>query len=241
MAAILIPSALSGNFEKHGGIFSSWSSIAYLFLFYFFSYSISIFCNSVIIKAALAHLNGEDITIKECVLYSLRRINLLIGYAFIASTVGLILKIINDKVGLLGKIFTFLASTAWNVITFLVVPVLVVENIGPIDAIKRSAQLLKKTWGENLIGNIGIGFVFGMIVLGLAIITAPIVVILAVKGKMIATIIVGGIFVLISLFLIFITSTLSTIYTAALYRFANMGEAGDIFPRELMEDAFEKK
>ena len=54
---------------------------------------------------------------------------------------------------------------AWSVATFLVVPVLVVEKVGPLDAIKRSASLLRKTWGEQLVGNFGIGLVFGLLVL----------------------------------------------------------------------------
>ena len=31
------------------------------------------------------------------------------------------------------------------------------------EAIKRSANLLKKTWGEQIVGNFGVGIVFGLL------------------------------------------------------------------------------
>src|SRR3569623_330584 len=51
---------------------------------------------------------------------------------------------------------------AWTVATFLVVPVLASQAVGPVDAVKRSVELLKRTWGENLIGTVGLGAAFGL-------------------------------------------------------------------------------
>ena len=77
------------------------------------------------------------------------------------------LQLLRERGGIAGAIVAALGGMAWNIITFLVVPVLVVEGVGPIGAIKRSAGLLKKTWGEQVIGSAGIGLVFGL--LGLAV------------------------------------------------------------------------
>src|SRR5204863_8631612 len=73
--------------------------------------------------------------------------------------VGVILRNIARR-GFIGRIVASVFGLAWNVATFLAVPVLVVEGVGPIEAVTRSSQLLKKTWGEQLAGNIGIGVVF---------------------------------------------------------------------------------
>jgi hypothetical protein len=94
-------------------------------------------------------------------------------YAIIAATVGIILRIVQERVGFIGSIITGLIGVAWTLATSMVVPVLVPQhNIGPIEAVQESAALLKKTWGENIIGNVGIGFAFGVIGLFIALASA---------------------------------------------------------------------
>ena len=66
----------------------------------------------------------------------------------------MILRWLSER-GLLGRIVASLFGLAWNIVTYLVVPILVVEGIGPIEAVKRSGALLKKTWGEQIVGNFG--------------------------------------------------------------------------------------
>ena len=73
------------------------------------------------------------------------------GYALIAATVGMILRAIQERVGFIGRIIVGLLGVGWTVATYLVVPVLVTRDVGPIDAVKESAGWLKKTWGENVI------------------------------------------------------------------------------------------
>ena len=61
--------------------------------------------------------------------------------------------------GIIGTIVARLVGLAWNLVTFLVVPILVLEDLGVGDALKRSKDLFKKTWGENVIGQFGLGAV----------------------------------------------------------------------------------
>ena len=72
----------------------------------------------------------------------------------------MLLKALEERLGFIGQIVVNLIGLAWTVSTFLVVPVLVHQNVGPIDAVKESASMLKKTWGENIIANAGMGLVF---------------------------------------------------------------------------------
>src|SRR5690606_40814523 len=65
---------------------------------------------------------------------------------------------------------------AWTLATFLVVPVLVSQNVGPIEALKESVSLLKRSWGENLAGNVGIGLAFGLITAVVAIVSIALVI-----------------------------------------------------------------
>lgn len=241
MAIFFLPGLLTGEPFKRGSLFSRADTFIYFYLYYFTANTIVIFFNSVLIKAALSHLKGEEITLGECFASTFGKLGIIFGYAAISSTVGLVLGLIRDKLGLLGKIFAFLANLAWSIITYLAIPILVNENVGPVEAIKRSAALVKKTWGENLIGNIGLGFLFGIIVLATSIILAPVVVFLAIKGKFAALIVIGIIFAVFAILLGLVTSTLSAIYNAALYRFANEGIECGGFDGDLMKEAFIEK
>ncbi len=165
----------------------------------------------------------------------------IIGYAFIAATIGLLLRWIQEKLGLFGKIFSFIANITWTLATFLVVPVLVNENIGPVEAIKKSGSLLKKTWGEQIIANISVGIVFGLILIGLTIIFLPLIIITAADELGILSIVLIGIFVLSIILISIISSTLNTIYTAALYRYASEGITGEIYSESLLIDSFKQK
>lgn len=211
------------------------------FLFYVVLYTVIFFCNTALIGAALIRLKGGDPTVSDGFRIASERLTHIVGYAVISATVGMILRAISERGGLFGQIVSGLVGFAWNVATFLVVPVLVIENIGPWEAIKRSSTLLKKTWGENLIGNAGIGLVtflvmiaglfitIGLAALGASLNSTPFVV---------AVIIVGVIFMIL---LGLVSSALTGIYQAAVYRFAAEGEAGGMFAPELVQQAFKRK
>ena len=69
----------------------------------------------------------------------------------------MVLQAIEERFGIIGTIVARLVGLAWNLVTFLVVPILVLEDLGVGDALKRSKDLFKKTWGENVIGQFGLG------------------------------------------------------------------------------------
>ncbi|MCA9908183.1 MAG: hypothetical protein KC519_05990 [Anaerolineae bacterium] len=211
------------------------------FLFYVVLYTVIFFCNTALIGAALIRLKGGDPTVSDGFRIASERLTHIVGYAIISATVGMILRAVSERGGLIGQIVSGLVGFAWNVATFLVVPVLVIENIGPWDAIKRSSALLKKTWGENLIGNAGIGLVTFLVMIAGLFITIG----LAIFGAninstpfVIAVIIVGVIFMIL---LGLISSALTGIYQAAVYRFAAEGETGGMFAPELVHQAFKPK
>src|SRR5262249_1074067 len=132
------------------------------FVFYVVQYTIVFYCNSALVGAALIRLRGGQPTLGDGFRIANERFGSIVGYALVAATVGVILRQIAQR-GMIGRILGTGFGLAWNVATFLAVPVLVVEGVGPIEAVKRSSQLLKKTWGEQIVGNIGLGLVFGLL------------------------------------------------------------------------------
>ncbi len=211
-----------------------------LFLFYLVQYTVIIFANSALVGAAMIRLRGGDPTLGDGFRIAFSHFGAILGYALISATVGIILQALSKR-GALANIVRSLVGLAWNLATYLVVPVLVVENVSPIEAIKRSVNLLRRTWGEQIVGGAGMGLVFFLLFL-LATVIAGLGVFLGVSlnsaALIIACIVTG---VLAYLMLALISSTLGGIYSAAVYRYAAEGEVGEQFAPELIRDAFRAK
>jgi hypothetical protein len=122
---------------------------------------------------------------------------------------------IEQRGGVLGRLIGSIAGLAWSVVTFLVLPVLVFEGLGPIAAVKRSSQLFKKTWGENLMTNAGIGIVGMFAMLAGAV---PLALFVLIGGPIAIVGIVA--FVTWCIAVMLVVTALTGIFQTALYRFA---------------------
>ena len=109
------------------------------FLFYFSQYFVIFFFNAALVGAAMIRLDGGNPTLGDGLRIATSKIGAIAGYALIAATVGMILRAIQERVGFIGKIIVGMLGVGWTVATYLVVPVLVARDVGPIDAIKESA------------------------------------------------------------------------------------------------------
>ena len=130
------------------------------------------------------------------------------------------------------QIFASLIQAGWAMMTFFVVPIIVSENIGPINAIKRSTSLFKQTWGDQVVANFGFGIfqlfgvLFGVVVGWFFGLFSPLF------GA-----ILGGSLAVMSVAIIY---TLEGIYKAALYEFA-LGEKPLEFQQEDLRTAYQRK
>ncbi len=133
-----------------------------LFMFYFVQFSVMNFFNTALVEVAMQGFDGKEATVRDGLQRAWSRLPEILLYSVIAATVGTLLRAIEERVGFIGRIVVGLIGFVWAVATALVVPVLAAEDVGPFEAINRSAELIKKAWGEQIIGNVGIGLVFGL-------------------------------------------------------------------------------
>lgn len=194
------------------------------FLFYFCQYTVIVFFNSALVAAATIRMDGGDPTFSDGIRAARARLPAILGYAAIAATVGLLLKWLKDSDNnVIVRLIGGGLGVAWTLATFLVVPVLVNRDIGPIDALKESVALFKRTWGENAIGNVGIGAAFGLLTF-VVVLVGVAVCLLAAQASVELAIGLAVAFVLAVLMLGVIQAALSGIYSAALYRYATAHE-----------------
>jgi len=214
--------------------------IVMIYLFYFVVSTVVVFFNAALIAAANIRLDGGDPTLADGFRIAISRLPAILGWAAIAATVGLILQALRQQGGALGSIASLIGNMAWSLITFLVVPILVVEGVGPKEAISRSASLLRKTWGEQIVGSFSIGLVVGLAIFAVAIVGGIVVFVLFgisdVLGFIGIAVLVAGVIILA-----LIGSALSGIFNIALYRYASGKNADTFFPQETLTEAFHAK
>ena len=240
-AAFVLPALGMGALDglREGGM--SPTAYVFAFLFYLVQYFVIFFFNSALVGAAMIRLDGGDPTLSDGLRIASSKALPILGYAAIAATVGMILRAIQERAGFLGKLVAGFLGVAWTLASFLVVPVLVSRNIGPIDAVKESAVLLKKTWGENLIGQGGVGLVFGLIFFGLIIVGGGAIVAVAMTGNGMLTGLVVAVVIVALLLAALVQAALSGIYSAALYRYAVGAGDSEGFDAQLLGQAFRTK
>jgi uncharacterized protein DUF6159 len=210
-----------------------------LFAFYFCNYFVVIFFNSALIGAALLRFNGEEITLKDGLSIAGARLPQILAWALVSATVGFILKLIESAHEKVGEFVSSLLGTAWSIITYFVVPVLVVEKVGPVEAVQRSLALLKKSWGEALVGHVSIGLIMFLFLLpAIAVFVLGIMMLQQMVAVGVALMVLAGIY-----FLVWsaVGPAVNGIFLAALYQYATTGQVPNGFEQHAMAGAFAPK
>jgi hypothetical protein len=209
------------------------TSVLYLFLYYLVNYFVVVFFNTALIHCSRLYFHGEEVTIEKGLRFSMSRIGAIFAWSMFAATVGTILRLIAENAGWIGKIIIGLIGVVWSVATFFVVPVIAYENAGPLEAFKRSSQLMKEKWGES----IGAGFSFGLVqIVALIVVGVPLFIIGALVHP-VAGIILA---VLGALLIMAIISAAQTIFVSAVYHNVT-GDPVKHFNQQMIDNLFEPK
>ncbi len=209
-----------------------------IFAFYFCSYFCVIFCNAALVSCALLRFNGQESTLGDGFRAAMSRFPQILGWALVSATVGLLLKAIEQANEKVGYWVSTLLGAAWTIMTYFVVPILVVEKLGPFEAISRSTSLLKKTWGEAIGGRIGLGIFLFLLAI-------PIILFMVVGFVVLSKSLTIGIIMLVAggialLLYTAVSAALSTILLTAVYQYAAHNRIPDGFEPETISRAFAK-
>ncbi len=234
------PIGFLGGWELLDSESSGYLGSVIMFGFYLIQYFVVFFFNTALVGAALIRMDGGDPTVSDGMRIAWDKLPAILGYAVLSATVGMILRTLAERLGFIGRLVLSALGVGWSLATFLAVPVLVTRDIGPIEVVKESATLFKKTWGEQVVGNFGMGWAGFLMAASW---TLTLALGFAVAGGLglgflVPPLIVIGVLGYVALGLIL--SALKGIYTAALYRYASTGEAGMMDSR-IVEQAFRQK
>ena len=208
-----------------------------LFLgFYLVTAYVTIFFNAALISQANVALSGGDPSVAGGLRVAGANWLRILPWALLSATVSLVLRAIEERLGFLGRIVIGLIGMAWQLVTYLVLPVLVLEGIGTRDSVKRSADMFKRTWGENVLGNAGIGVISFLAFLpGVALIALGVS---AGGATLLACVVVAVLWLIV---VAIASAALSGIYQTALYRYAADGAVAPAFAQADLGHAFPAK
>jgi len=251
LASFAIPFWLTAAGRPHysstgGSTSSQWhlgaAHYIVLFAFYFCNYFVITFFNTAVIACAIERMRGGEPTIGYGFSIAAQRLPLILGWSLVSATVGLVLRVIEERVGWVGALVAGLLGMAWTMVSYLAVPVMVVEGTGPITSLKESAQLLKQTWGEQIVSRFGFGAIFGILSIpGIILIGGGVAAGISTQSLTLGIFLVGlGIIYLLALSLVH--SALQAIFQAAVYLYAREGQAAvPGFPVVLLQNAMGQK
>jgi len=216
------------------------------FIYSFVGYVVVIYSNVALVGAAMRLARGETATVRDGLQIASSRFGKILIYAFISAVVGTIARAIrsaghNNKnfvVQIIASIFSSLIQGAWSLVVFFAIPVLVVENLGVTDSLKRSFELFKRTWGETFVGQTAIGFIGCIATLVLMVVGGAIIA-LAAATKSVALIIVAVVLVILAaVFIGLLNGAVNGIFQASMYQYATTGDAGKLIDTQLASNAF---
>ena len=238
VAAIGIPIWLSTDGIDDGGSSAGSDPMLWIagIIILFAVTVITVFFNAAVVSGARERFSGGDPTISSAIKGAFSRLHVIVPWAILALTVGMIIRAIQSSDNMIARILGSLLNVAWGVLTFLVVPILVVEQTGPFRSLSRSGELLRHTWGENLIAQVG----FGIIGLVAAIPGIIIIALSASAGSVGALVGITIGFAWIALVSVVI-STLTAIFQMALYLYATTGQVPMGFENSGISDTFHER
>ena len=210
-----------------------------LFCYYVCNFFVIVYFNAALVAHVTTRLRGGEPTIPRSLAAATACIPQIAAWAIVASTVGVILKWLSERAGFLGRIVIGLVGFAWTLVTYFVVPIIVIERKGTLDAIGDSKDLLRTTWGEQIVSGLGYGVIGFLLALpGLVVIAAAVVV--GVSSHSLAAF--GTLAAAAVLYLVvmgIVVSTLRAIFGAVLYQYAKTGEAPAGFDGETLRSAIQ--
>jgi hypothetical protein len=218
-----------------------------LFLYYLVASFVVIFSNTALVGATLKMIDGEPATVGDGIGVAMSRLGKIIAYSLISATVGVIARGItqsgrqseNAIVAILAAIIGGLIQGAWSILVFFAIPVIVVENIGVRDSLKRSFELFKQTWGEGFVGSTAIGGISCLVMLAVVLVGGGIIA-AGVLADSLALAILGGVLLILGLVVVsLLNGAVNGIFQASMYHYATTGDAGSFIDSDLARQAFQ--
>jgi hypothetical protein len=227
------------------GKHSNLTSAGYLLMavIYLVSTFLATFFNVAFYSQILNALRGQPVSVAAGLEVAKQRLNAIIAWSLFTGLIGLIIRWLEERVGLFGRWVIGLIGLAWNVASVFVVPIIVMEKdvVNPVELVKTSAAMLKKTWGETLIGYMGLRMGGILVLIGSLVMLISALVLSVVFQNFWILGITAIVWFVALMATLYVLNVASLVYMGALYVYASEGVAPSPFNGEQMNMAWKHK
>jgi hypothetical protein len=234
-----------GSADSSGGprhVVYSDTAYAYLAAIYLVSMVCATFFNVAFYSEILKALRGNAVSIRSGLSFACSRIGSILMWSLFAGVVGLVIRGLERRFGLVGRIILRLVGTVWSVACVFVVPVIVASgSANPVELLRNSASTLKKTWGESLIGYVGITFASWIIIFGSVVILGGGFAVLVLIGHPMLMVFIGAAWFVCVFALGYLLAVANHIFRCALYIYASEGTVTAPFTQDMISGAWKIK
>lgn len=227
----IFPAGDAGTIAQYVGVFLFM--LATTFITYFFTVALS--------AHVLALFKGQTTTFAMNIAIARQKTPAIITYALISTTVGFVLRLIEERFQLLGKIISYFLGALWSLLTTFTLPVIADTDKGGVDSVKESFRLFKNTWGQTITSRVvlsGIAFLFYLLIIipitiALVFVCLP----LGVLGLFIPL----AFFVITMIAFIMLVTMATNVLNVSLYYYARYGAIPPAFDPALLASVFIEK
>jgi len=221
------------------GRLSSGDFALYALIFAYPLTFISVFFNTAVAAAAAAALDGRHLSLGEALAVPIRRIGQVALWALIAAVVGFVLEQLASRLPLGGSIAARLVGVGWSLASLFAVPILALEDCSAPEALRRSAGVVKKRWGESVGGNVIIGAWMVIVIIPLLLVFVIAAAAAASVPGLQDLVIVLGVLALVAI--VGLQVVVRQAFAVALYRYATTGESQGPFQEHDLQSPFGRK
>jgi hypothetical protein len=221
----------------------SYVAWAYLAVVYLASMFWATFFNVAFYHEIMAAFRGDSVSLGRGLSFAATRWRAILGWSLLAGVVGLLIRALEQRLDFVGRWMVSLIGVAWSVASVFAIPVLVEETPteNPITVLRRSAQVLRQTWGESLIGYVGASLGEGVLIFGVLLVSLPFGVYAALNGHP-EVLFVGMMgWILFTVCVSYIVGVAKQLFRGALYLYATKGEMVEPYTQEMFDGAWKLK
>jgi len=218
-------------------------AMVYAGFLYFIAMFIGTFFNVAFYHEILAALTGQPVSLGRGLKFAFSKLGSIFMWTLFAGLVGLIIKIIEERLDWVGQIIGRLVGLAWSVAAVFAIPIIVREerNANPLAVLQKSAGVLKRTWGEALIGYAGLSIANSLVALGSLICLAGTIAI-SIVLHIYWLIVIAAIVWLCAMFIwSYVAGVASNVYRGALYLYAAEGVVAAPYSQDTLDMAWKFK
>ena len=157
--------------------------MAIWFVFYLLVSVITVFWNAAIIASAYERLSsGTNPSFSYGIGQAMKCLPQILVWGIIAGTVGLFIQILESlshdeqspvPLRIVAGLASFIIGIAWWIVTFFVIPMIVLERAGVLDSMGKSSELFKRTWGEDVASHVSTGILMTLCIILLICVSVP--------------------------------------------------------------------